>query len=422
MPSTTGECRYRAALLVVLFVLTACTGPGQQSRSGPASASTTPFPTPSATPTPTPVAAIRASPTQVPLSFRVETWVAGLEIPWEIAFTPGETAFVTERPGRVRVVEGGRLLPEPALTLPVRIGGEGGLLGLALHPSFGAEPFVYLYYTYAAGGQARNRISRFHAVRAGGSYRLEGETVLLEGIPGANNHDGGRLKFGPDGMLYATTGDAQQVRLSADLGSPAGKILRLAPDGSIPADNPFPGSPVWAWGLRNPQGLAWDEAGRLYASVHGPSGEVGLCCHDEVDLVEKGAFYGWPFRAGLVAAFNPAALGVAEPPPRVEPIAESGNDTWAPSGIAYVKADYPSTADPAASLLVATLRGVHLRRLRIDPQDPRHALSQEAALTGFGRLREVVVGPGGCFYVLTSNRDGRGSPAPEDDRVLRLCS
>jgi glucose/arabinose dehydrogenase len=343
-----------------------------------------------------------------------------LEIPWEIAFTPGETAFVTERPGRVRVVEGGRLLPEPALRLPVRIGGEGGLLGLALDPNFGADPLAYLYYTYSSGGQARNRISRFHAVRAGGSYRLEGETVLLEGIPGADNHDGGRLKFGPDGMLYATTGDAQQVRLAADRGSLAGKILRLRPDGSIPADNPFPGSPVWAWGLRNPQGLTWDPNGRLYASVHGPTGEVGLCCHDELDLIAKGAFYGWPYRAGLVAAFTPAALGTGEPPPRVEPIAESGSNTWAPSGMAYVKVD-SRTADPAASLLVATLRGAHLRRFRIDPQDAGHVLTSEEALTGFGRLREVVAGPGGCYFVLTSNRDGRGSPAPEDDRVLRLC-
>ena len=126
-------------------------------------------------------------------------------------------------------------------------------------------------------------------------------------------------------------------------------------------------------------------------------------------------------RAGRVAAFSAASLGVAEPGPRVEPIAESGDDTWAPSGIAYIKADYPNTADPAGSVLVAALRGAHLRRLRIDPQDPRNVLTQEVALSGFGRLREVVAGPKGCNYVLTNNRDGRGSPAPEDDRVLRLC-
>jgi glucose/arabinose dehydrogenase len=292
-------------------------------------------------------------------------------------------------------------------------GVESGLLGIALHPAYPNPPDVYLYYTYSRGGQATNRISRF--LYAGG--RLTDERVVLDGIPGGRCcHFGGRIGFGHDGMLYATVGDGQQPGRAVDTSSPNGKVLRLREDGSVPSDNPFPGSPVWAYGFRNPEGLAWDAAGRLYVSNNGPTGEFGLFHNDEIDLVQRGAFYGWPVRAGSTAAGQPQDYG--NPPERVAPVAESGNSvTWAPGGLAV----YSPAKDQQPSLLAATLSGQALRRFFIDPAQPGHATGQEVVLTGYGRLRDAALGPDNCVYVLTSNRDGRGTPQTGDDRVLQLC-
>lgn len=354
------------------------------------------------------------------VAFRVETVATGLETPWSLALLPDGAILLTERPGRLRVVRGGRLLPEPAAQMPVAAVGEGGLLGLALHPRFPDRPFAYLYYTHRAGGRLSNRVARFRVAEGGpAGFRLGEEKVLLDGIPGGTIHDGGRLRFGPDGMLYVTTGDGGRPALAADPKSLAGKILRLRDDGGVPEDNPFPGSPVWSYGHRNPQGLAWDDLGRLYASEHGPTGEFGHCCHDEVNLIEPGRFYGWPLRAGREPAGAAARLGLREPsPPPVDPLAESGSDTWAPSGMAFTP---EGGAGESGSLWLATLRGGHLRRLTLGAGDPPGVVRQGVALDGYGRLRDVAPGPDGCLYVLTSNRDGRGRPAAEDDRLLRLC-
>lgn len=324
--------------------------------------------------------------------------VRGLEIPWAIAFAPDGRAFVTERPGRIRVLRNGRLDPTPAVTLPVAHVGEGGLLGLALHPEFPAQPFVYVYYTYDRDG-LWNRVER---LRDHGG-RLARDRVILDNIPGARIHNGGRILFGPDGMLYIGTGDAAQRALAQDRRSLAGKILRLTPDGGIPADNPFPGSPVYSLGHRNVQGLAWHpRTGRLYASEHGPSGELGRA-HDEVNLIRPGANYGWPEvlcgtpRAGFVDA-----------------LACSGDETWAPSGATFV-----TRGTWRGRLLVANLRGTHLRIFTLD-EDGTRVHRQDRVLETFGRLRDVVEGPDGALYVLTSNRDGRGRPAADDDRILRV--
>ena len=182
----------------------------------------------------------------------------------------------------------------------------------------------------------------------------------------------------------------------------------------MPSGNPFPGSPVYAFGLRNPQGLAWDAAGHLYVSNNGPTGEFGLLHHDEVDLVQPGGFYGWPVMAGNLPTGQAAAPGV---PSRIAPLAESGSDTWAPSGMTF----YARSSNEQSTLLVASLKAGNLLRLVIDPTNPAHLLSQETLLGGFGRLRDAVTGPDGCLYVLTSNRDGRGQPQARDDRVLRAC-
>jgi glucose/arabinose dehydrogenase len=323
---------------------------------------------------------------------RVTVVVGGLEVPWALAFAADGRLFVTERPGRVRVVRDGRLEPAPIATLPVTARGEAGLMGLALDPGFARSGRLYVCYTTEKAGRMINRVSGL-TLREGQS---PAERVLIDDIPGAGVHDGCRLKFGPDGKLYATTGDAVESRLPQRRDSLAGKILRLNADGSLPADNPFPGSPVYSLGHRNPQGLAWDGAGRLWAPEHGPSGLP--CCHDEINLIRPGANYGWP-----------EVYGRAGNARYVDPAAESGLRTWAPSGAAIL----------GEVLYVAALRGARLLRFRVQADGSLAALP--ALLEdGYGRLRDVVAGPDGALYVTTSNRDGRGTPARDDDRILRV--
>ena len=319
---------------------------------------------------------------------RVEVVATGLEVPWALAFARDGRLFVTERSGRLRVVKDGRLLPQPVAVLPAAAVGEGGLMGLALDPSFADNGHLYACYTAEKRAMLINRVVRL-TIRG---ERASDERALLDDIPGASIHDGCRIKFGPDGKLYVTTGDAAEPRLSQRRDSLAGKILRLNADGTVPADNPFPGSPIYSLGHRNPQGLAWDRAGRLFAAEHGPAG------HDEVNRILPGRNYGWPEVQGRGGDDRYA-----------EPIIESGGDTWAPSGIAFHGND----------LFVAGLRGRRLLRVTFRPD-----LSVVGVTTllarAYGRLRDVVVGPDGQLYVTTSNRDGRGSPAPDDDRILRL--
>jgi glucose/arabinose dehydrogenase len=234
--------------------------------------------------------------------------------------------------------------------------------------------------------------------------RLVRDRVILDDIPGAFVHDGGRIRFGPDGMLYVGTGDARQPSLAQDPRSLAGKILRVTAEGTVPADNPFPGSPVYSLGHRNVQGLAWHpETRNLYATEHGPSGERGFA-HDEVNLVRPGGNYGWP----------DLLCGQGGRPGFLDAVACSGEDTWAPSG-----AEFVTRGAWRGRLLVANLRGAHLRAFVLSADGTR-VERQEVVLSGFGRLRDVVEGPDGAVYVLTSNRDGRGRPTETDDRILRL--
>ncbi len=396
----------RLALAAAVLLASACS-------SEPAAKFPSPIPT-----SPTATASARPTPGLTaprPLHFKVDVVAGGLQVPWSIAFLPDGGMLVTERSGRVRLISGGQLQTQPALTLSVvsAPGTESGLLGIALHPAFPNPADVYVYYTYGRTGRSTNRVSRFHYADG----RLTGERVVVDNIPGGNCcHFGGRIGFGPDGMLYLTVGDAQQPGRAVDSSSPNGKILRVRDDGTIPADNPFPGSPVWAYGFRNPQGLAWDPSGRLYVTNNGPTGEFGLFHNDEIDLVQRGAFYGWPVKAGSTPAGQPQNYG--NPPDRVPTVAESGNSvTWAPGGLAA----YSPSPTEQPTLLVATLTGQELRRFLIDPAQPGRSTGQEVVLNGFGRLRDAAVGLDHCVYVLTSNRDGRGSPQANDDKVLRAC-
>ncbi|MFQ5951330.1 MAG: PQQ-dependent sugar dehydrogenase [Candidatus Geothermarchaeales archaeon] len=333
-----------------------------------------------------------------PRDVSVEVVAEGLEIPWSLAFSPDGRLFVTERPGRVRVAESGVLVEQPLLIVDVAAEGEGGLLGMALHPDFSENGYVYLYHTYRDGENLWNRVQRY---REDGSGLIR-DAVILESIPGSSVHNGGRLKFGPDDKLYVTTGDASQPDLAQDLNSLAGKILRLNPDGSIPDDNPFPGSPVYSYGHRNPQGLDWQQGtGLLFEAEHGPIG------HDEVNMIEPGKNYGWPL-----------AVGQTGDPRFAEPLFETGAGTLAPSGISFYHGDLLPWR---GVLFVASLRASRLQMLFLSGDGSPAVDSNEALFQGvYGRLRDVVQGPDGFLYFSTSNRDGRGTSTPGDDRILRI--
>ncbi len=331
--------------------------------------------------------------------FRVEEVATGLDTPWEQAFLPDGRIFVTERPGRLRVIENGRLRAEPVATvLDVVEQGEGGLLGMALAPDFATSGTLYLYHTYRDNG-TKNRVARYTLTDRAGARGLGAQRIIIDNIPGASNHNGGRIAFGPDGKLYITCGDAANTALAQDRASLAGKILRLEPDGAIPADNPFPGSPIYSYGHRNPQGLAWQPGtNQLYATEHGSSS------NDEVNRIVAGGNYGWP-----------TVTGTQTQQGFVAPVLTSGaSNTWAPSGATFVRAaTFPQLQ---GALLFAGLRSTTLWRLSVDGTPVLTPLLADE----YGRLRAVAEGPDGNIYVVTSSQDGRGTPTGADDRVLRL--
>lgn len=330
--------------------------------------------------------------------FVVEPVVTNLEIPWSMTFAPDGRLFVSERPGRVRIINTATRSSELALTLDdVYTQGEAGLLGLALDPQFTQSRFVFVYYSARLpSGGTTNRVVRY---RETGSRLAEG-AVLLDGIPAAQIHDGGRIRFGPDGLLYITAGDAANASLAQDLGSLAGKILRLNTDGTTPRDNPY-GSPVYSYGHRNPQGLDWHPVtGDLWAVEHGATG------NDEVNVIDAGANFGWPRIEG-----SQSMTGMRTP-------ITFYNPAIAPSGASFYRGD--RFRQFANNLFVGTLRGTHLLRLVPDVASRRIA-SQEMLLNGrFGRIRDVVSGPDGYLYFATNNRDGRGNPISTDDRIARI--
>jgi glucose/arabinose dehydrogenase len=356
-----------------------------------------PRPAPPAKAPPQDPATAAAPPPPAPSPVTVETVATGLAVPWALAFAPDGRLFFTERGGQVRVIEESGLAPEPVAVLPVASVGESGLMGLALDPSFDQNGFLYVMYTHAGLGGLRNRVSRLRVT----GNRAGGEQVILGDIPGAAIHDGGRLRFGPDGKLYVTTGDASDPEQAQSRESLAGKILRLNGDGSIPYDNPFPGSLVYSLGHRNPQGLDWRPgSGQLFATEHGPTG------NDEVNRIEAGANYGWPSIQG-----REQASGMTSPLATFSPAV-------APSGASFYNSDLIS--EWKGSFFFATLRGRHLHRMVFTGDGSGVALSERLFEGRFGRLRDVVAGPDGVLYVATNNRDGRGDPGVEDDRILRI--
>ena len=337
-----------------------------------------------------------------PPGITVESWVEGLEAPWSLVFLPDGRALVSERAGRIRLIEDGALRPEPLVELAAATGGEAGLMGLALHPAFPDPPYLYAMHTVRVGGSRTNQVTRL--VLDGAETRVD--KVIFGGIPGARNHNGGRIAFGPDGMLYVGTGEIFEADLAQDKASLGGKILRLTPEGGVPADNPDAGSPIYSLGHRNVQGLAWQpESGELFMSEHGPSGEFLLGAYDEVNVGAPGGNFGWP-----------RAVGAPDVASLIDPIVAWPDVTAAPSGIAFWHGD----------LYVAALRGEALIRIVLSRAgDGWRATGVERWFNdgddgGPGRLRDAVVGPDGALYVLTGNRDGRGDPRAGDDKILRL--
>lgn len=316
-----------------------------------------------------------------------------LEVPWSIALLPDGGILFTERPGRVRLIDAaGNIQEEPVLTLStVKAIGEGGLLGIALDPDFVTNRFVYLYYTYAsAADNTLNRVVRMTYVDA----VLQDEQIILDQIPGASNHNGGRIKFGPDGYLYIATGDASEPSRAQDTQSLAGKILRIQPTGAAAPGNPF-GNAVYSYGHRNPQGLAWDAQGTLWVTEHGRSGV--LSGFDELNQIEPGQNYGWPTIQG-----DEVEAGTQRP------IVHSGaTTTWAPGSLAIVN----------QSLIFTGLRGQALYRV----DSAASSLEVSEHFKGiFGRIRDIVATPDGWLYFTTSNRDGRGRSASDDDKIMKV--
>lgn len=327
--------------------------------------------------------------------FLTEVVAVGLEVPWDMQFAPDGRLFISERVGRIRVWQDGQLQEQPWADPWVALSSESGLMGLALDPDFENNGFLYACYTYylTEQGLLANRIIRW---RDDNGVGTDG-TVLLEGIPGAIYHDGCALDFGPDGKLYVSTGDARQEPLAQNLDSLAGKILRINSDGSVPDDNPFPGSRVFSLGHRNPQGMAWHpDSGELYVTEHGTGGV------NEINVVKAAGNYGWPEeREGLPHASFDGPLLKHDGPP---------------AGAVFVTGDrYPGMQ---GDLFFTTLGTRDLRQLELDgPDGPvlhRHLSMQ------LDRLRAITLGPDGYLYVATSNRDTRAEPGPDDDRILRL--
>lgn len=375
-----------AVVALALGALTACTGSAEPSPSV-----VTPSDGAPTSPPASPTADLPAGPVVPAATSTPQDVVTGLRAPWGLAFLPGGAVLITQRDDAQVLLltsQGIAALTGPGaedLAATTLHGGEGGLLGIAVSPAFADDRVVFLYRTTSAG----NEVVRTELDVSGGS--LGALEPVLDGIPAARNHDGGRLAFGPDGYLYVTTGDAGDRPTAQDPASLGGKILRITTDGEPAPGNPTPDGPVWSLGHRNVQGIGWAPDGRLFAA------EFGQNTWDELNLVEPGANHGWP-----------EVEGVGDDDRFTDPVATWPTSEASPSGLAV-------TAD---AVYLAALRGARLWVVPLTAAGVGEPYAQPGV--DLGRLRAVDVGPDGALWILTNNTDGRGDPSPGDDRLVRV--
>jgi glucose/arabinose dehydrogenase len=382
-PSNTRQHRLRRVGAVLAAVAAASTAACNFGQPSPDEQGSPPrLPTPSASPSSTSDDSDSVAATVI---------AKGLEVPWGIAFLPDGGALVTERDTKRILQVGPASGPDGLKVTPVGTvdqaapQGEGGLLGIAVSPKYKTDKTVFVYYTTATD----NRIAKLTLVTG----NVGAPQPIVTGIPHNSNHNGGQLAFGPDGFLYATTGDAGQGTQAQDRASLAGKILRMTADGKPATGNPDPKSLVWSWGHRNVQGIAWDRNKHAYAT------EFGQNTWDEINLIQPGKNYGWP-----------RVEGKGTDPQFTNPLV-----TW-PTG----EASCSGAAVVDRILAAACLKGERLYLMELTAQGTVLGQPREFLVGEYGRLRAAVAAPDGSLWVSTSNRDGRGTPAADDDRILRL--
>lgn len=326
----------------------------------------------------------------------IEVVASGLEVPWDLASTLEGEIFITERAGKVKLLKKDGSIQTIGNFPQVAAVGESGMTGLALHPDFKNNGYIFIYYTYRRGGEILNRVSRFTYQ----NNKLANELIILDKLPGGVIHNGGRMRFGPDQKLWILTGDAAKPSSAQDVKSLSGKILRINDDGSYPAGNPFQNSAVFSFGHRNPQGLDFHPlTEQPIATEHGET------AYDEINLIEAGKNYGWPENKKCFSD-----------DPRFEnPILCSEEFTWAPSGGAFLGAEIWRLRN---AYFFAGLRGQILER--VDIVDGKATDRETIIENTYGRLRAVVSDKKGHLYVSTSNLDGRGNPKGGDDKILKL--
>lgn len=342
-----------------------------------------------------------------PVDYTIESFVEGLEVPWSIVFTSPDRILVTERPGRLRVIENGKLNPTPLKTFDEVVSdGEEGLMGLTLHPDYANNKLIYVSYAYDGAEDMTVKVVQY---KDNGSS-LSDEKIIIDNLPARQYHAGCRIRFGPDDKLYITTGDAGERHLAQEVDNLYGKILRINDDGTIPADNPFPGSPVWSLGHRNPQGIDWyPGTDVLYSTEHGPSGFDGPGGGDEVNVIVKGGNYGWP-----IVSHENSKEGMISPVLVFTPAEAPA------SGMFYSGDNLPQFKN---NFFFGCLRGRGIIRVEVDPNDPSKVKSfEKMSSVNYGRIRDITQGPDGAIYFATSNQDGRGNPAKGDDKIYRIIN
>jgi glucose/arabinose dehydrogenase len=346
----------------------------------------------------------------------ISSIVQNIESPSAIDVAKDGRIFFAEKMGEIMTmtVDNGKLVGHPILNIGAVQLGEDGLLGLALSPNFTEDHLMYAYYTYANGNKIFNRVIMLKEI----ADKVVDSKVIIDAIPAAEFNNGGRIKFGPDNKLYVSTGDAMIPNLAQDLNSLAGKILRINPDGTIPPNNPVSGSPVYAFGFQNVQGLAWyPKTNRLYALDESRSG------NDEINMIKPGGNYGWPIKecalGSTISSTSSTSSGSSNNTNTAN--TQHGGGKLEDPVICFSPALEPSGSIFAASnrlgyqndLIIASLRG-YLREINLDSN------TQSTILEGYGRLRDIVEAPDGSLLVATSNRDGFGIPGPNDDKILRI--